>query len=69
MAYDNREVIEMSDLVEAVLKRQYDVECDLRTVSEEKLRTTAYHEAGHLVVSEVLEPESVGLGSQKQAWR
>lgn len=63
VAYDNREVIEMSDLVDAVLKRQYDVESDLRTVSEEKLRTTAYHEAGHLVVSEILVPESVGLAS------
>ena len=63
VAYDNREVIEMSDLVDAVLKRQYDVESDLRTVSEEKLRTTAYHEAGHLVVSEILLSESVGLAS------
>lgn len=58
-----RQKVCINDFVEVCLRRQY-VSPDLYTVvSEEDLRKTALHEAGHLVISEIFCPDSVGLVS------
>lgn len=57
--------VEMEDLIKAVLRRNYDSPDDFTKTSEEDLQKTAIHEAGHLVVSEALNPGSVGLASLK----
>ena len=63
-AYSGNEQIEMNDLVSAVLRQQYDSPDEAFTVTDDdEARRTAIHEAGHLVCSEVLCPESVGLAS------
>ncbi len=68
-AYKRKSVIEMDDLVKSVLKMQYDSPDKFTKTSAEDLRKTALHEAGHLVVSEVLEPGSVGLASLSASGR
>lgn len=55
--------IEMEDLVEAILREQYDSPDDYAKGSNEDKVKTALHEAGHIVVAEVLVPGSVGLAS------
>ena len=66
-ASEGKEKIEHSDMVRACLRVLYNApEAEdevLFSNSSEKNRMTAYHEAGHVVVAEVLEPESVTLVS------
>ena len=62
-AHERKESIEMDDLVRAVLRMQYDSPDNFTKTSEDELKKTSLHEAGHLVVSEVLCPGSVGLAS------
>ena len=66
-AYERRQSIAMDDLVKAVLRMQYDSPGDYTKTSAEGIRKTALHEAGHLVVSEVLCPGIVGLASLRSA--
>lgn len=61
--YQRKDAVDMDDLVQAVLRTQYDSPDNLAKVSAEDKRKTALHEAGHLVVSEVLVPGSVGLAT------
>ena len=68
-AYARKESIEMEDLVQAVLRMQYDAPDNFTKKSSDALREIALHEAGHLVVSEVLAPGSVGLASLRTAGR
>ncbi len=60
-AYAGKENIEMEDLINAVLRQEYNSPDDYSEMSEEEIRHTAIHEAGHAVVSEIVEPGSVGL--------
>ena len=62
-AYLRHESITMEDLVEAVLKKEYEAQDNLSVTSKEELQRIALHEAGHLVVSEVLCPGSIGFAS------
>ena len=68
-AYARKEAVEMVDLVQAVLGMQYDCPDNYTKTSAEKLKKTALHEAGHLVVSEVLASGSVGLASLRTTGR
>ncbi len=68
-AYQRKNRIEMDDLVKAVLRMQYNSPDDMNKTSDENKRKTALHEAGHLVVSEVLVPGSVGLASVRLSGR
>lgn len=58
-----KSAIEMEDLIEAILREQYDSPDDYTKGSEEDAIKTALHEAGHIVVAEVLLQGSVGLAS------
>ena len=68
-AFERHEVITMQDITKAVLRMQYDSPDDYSKVSEDELKKVALHEAGHLVVCEVLCPESVGMASIKTSGR
>ncbi len=68
-ARKRKDKIEMSDIVNAVLKMEYDAPDELIKVSDGELEKIAYHEAGHLVMSEVLCPGSVGLASLRKKGR
>ena len=68
-AYQRKDCIEMNDLVKAVLRMQYDAPDNFTKTSADDLKTTALHEAGHLVVCEVLVPNSVGLASLRSTGR
>ena len=59
----------MDDLVEATLRMQYDAPDYSIRKSDEEIRKIAIHEAGHLVMSEVLDPGGVGLVSVRSTGR
>lgn len=62
-AFSRKGSIQMEDLVSTVLKQQYGAPEDIPDVSDKILKKVALHEAGHLVVCEVLCPGSVGFAS------
>ena len=64
-AYERQDSIEMKDMVKSVLRTQYESPDDFTIASEDEMKRIALHEAGHLVVSEVLTPGCVGLASIK----
>ena len=68
-AFERKSGIEMGDLVKIVLRMEYGSSKNYDAVSAEDLKKTALHEAGHLVVSEVLCSGSVGLASIQSAGR
>lgn len=68
-AYERKESIEMKDLIKAVLKMEYDSPDDLTKLCDDDIKKTALHEAGHIVVSEIIRPRSVGLASLRSAGR
>ncbi len=68
-AHMRKNCIEMSELVQAVLRMQYDSPDDYIKASEEEIQKVALHEAGHLVACEVLCPGSVGLASLRTSGR
>lgn len=68
-AYKRKTNIEMEDLVKSVLRMIYDSPDNYTKASAEDMKKNALHEAGHLVVSEVLCPGSVGLASLRSTGR
>ncbi|MBE6651762.1 MAG: AAA family ATPase [Ruminococcaceae bacterium] len=68
-AFARRETILMEDVVKAVLRLEYGSPDNYTVKSPEDLYKIALHEAGHLVVAEVLCPESIGLVSIRKSGR
>lgn len=68
-AFERKDSIEMDDLVKAVLRTQYYSPDNYAKTSAEDINRIALHEAGHLVVCEVLEPGSVGIASIRSKGR
>lgn len=68
-AHARKSSIEMDDFVKSVLRMQYDSPDNFTKTSAEDMKKTALHEAGHLVVSEILCPGSVGLASLRSTGR
>lgn len=68
-AFERKDSIEMEDLVKSVLRTQYDSPDDYNKTSAEDINKIALHEAGHLVVCEILEPGSVGIASIRSTGR
>ena len=67
--FAGKESINMDDLINAVLRLQYDSPDDFFQRDEDEIRKVALHEAGHLVVSEVIKPGCVGLASVRTRGR
>lgn len=67
--YQRKKCIGMPDVVRAVLKLEYNSPDDFTKVSDSELKKIAIHEAGHLIMSELLCPGSVGLASLRARGR
>ncbi|MCR4917398.1 MAG: AAA family ATPase [Alphaproteobacteria bacterium] len=61
--YAGKEKIEKEDFLRAAMCVMFDAPESLEKRPNEIVRKTAYHEAGHTVVAELLEPDSVSLVS------
>lgn len=59
--YQNRDEITQEDIINASLSKMYEVSLDNETSDSEYLLEAAYHEAGHALVAELLEPSSVSF--------
>lgn len=59
--FENKDKIEFSDIVRACKRIIYDAPETIKNEGAEQSLETAYHEAGHAIVSEILEPQSVTL--------
>ena len=57
--FENRKEVSMNDLVRAFMRVVYEAPEKLDFKDDKYLLQTAYHEAGHTVVAEILEPGSV----------
>ena len=57
--YDNNEIIKRNDIVRACLRVIYGAPENDDEIPEERLEVVAYHEAGHALIAELLEPHSV----------
>ncbi|MBO4537402.1 MAG: AAA family ATPase [Erysipelotrichaceae bacterium] len=60
-AYDDRKKVSNEDIINATLKVIYHTPSAVSSESEQTDPTLAYHEAGHAVVSEILEPGSINI--------
>lgn len=67
-AFARRDAITMYELKDAALRIYFDVFGEI-TETSDRLREIALHEAGHLVVCEVLCPDSVGIASLRPRGR
>lgn len=63
--YENRNSVTKDDLIRACLRKFFEAPESYTEVSPEVRLRIAYHEAGHAVIAETLEPESVNLISIK----
>ena len=61
--FDNRDRIEQDDLLKACMRMIFDAPESVERSEEKYLRNVAIHEAGHALVAEVLDPDSVSLVS------
>ena len=59
--YDNNETIKKKDIIRACLRVIYEAPENDNEIPQERLEVVAYHEAGHALISEILEPGSVNL--------
>ena len=63
--YENHKEVSMDDLVRAFMRVVYKAPEKLKFKDDKYLLQTAYHEAGHTIVAETLEPGSVPFVSVK----
>ena len=61
--FNNKDIIDMDDIIEAVLRVMYEAPQNFEDKTKEELETAAYHEAGHAIVAEALEAGTVNLVS------
>lgn len=59
--FHNKSEIGMDDIIEALLRVIFDSPMKLNDKTDYANKIAAYHEAGHALVSEILEPNSVNL--------
>ncbi|SEA17112.1 cell division protease FtsH [Oribacterium sp. KHPX15] len=61
--FEGRELISQDDLIQSCLRTFYGMKSTDKTIPEAKLRRIAIHEAGHVVISELLYPGFVDFSS------
>ncbi len=66
-AYDRREFIDIEDFVSTIVRLEYNLSDSCDQTDEKTLKRIAMHEAGHLVMSEVLIPGSIGFASVRKS--
>lgn len=60
-AFDNKEKVYNQDIINATLNVIYNTPVSVNSTKEQSDPTITYHEAGHAVVAEILEPGSVNI--------
>ncbi len=60
-AFDNQNEIRMNDMVRAFMRIVYKAPEKTKPSADKYIRQTAIHEAGHAVITEILEPNSVPI--------
>ncbi len=65
-AYERKEKIAIEDIVNAVIRSEYEAPDSFAEIPKEDAEKMALHEAGHAVISEVLCPGSVGIVSLRK---
>lgn len=65
-AYKRKTTIDIEDFVSAVLRLEYNLSDNCEKTDSERIKQVAMHEAGHVVMSEVLIPESIGFASVRK---
>jgi len=65
-AFSNKEVIDMEDMVNACVRIIFDAPESVDNINSKLLESIAYHEAGHAVIAEILQPGSVSIISVRQ---
>ncbi len=66
-AFNRQKEIDMNNIVESFLTQEFGAELFDSYLSQETLTRAAYHEAGHALVAEILDPGSVSIASIRQA--
>lgn len=61
--YERKDKIELEHLVKAYLRQRFDFDAFEEETDPEELETVAYHEAGHLIMLDIIKEGSVGLAS------
>lgn len=65
VAFENRDTVTRNDIILACLNHHFGGADSTKRPSENKRKRIAYHEAGHVVVKEILDPNCVSLASIK----
>ena len=60
-AYERKTAVDKDDFICAILKLEYNLLDSCENADSEEIKKVAIHEAGHVVMSEALLPESVGF--------
>ncbi len=61
--FENKDKIDMNDIVRSAMRVIFGAPESIDDTDEEDLLAVAYHEAGHAVIAEMLEPNSVSIVS------
>ena len=64
--YLGKEKIDMDDMINACVRVIFDAPESMNDINDKSLKSTAYHEAGHAVVGEILQPGSVSIISVRK---
>ena len=64
--FESREYIEMNDIIRASMRVIFRAPEVLSNEEQKYIKEIAYHEAGHAVIAEVFEPQSVNIVSVKK---
>ena len=64
--FNNKESIDMDDIIRACMRVIFDAPESMSITDGKVLEATAYHEAGHTVIAEILDPGSVNLVSVRK---
>ena len=64
--FANKEVIDMDDIIRACVRVIFDAPESMTDLNDKNIESTAYHEAGHALIAEILEPNSVSIVSVRK---
>lgn len=65
-AFQDQQKVEMKNIVDACLDEIFDAAEINKSMSEASLKEVAYHEAGHTLAAELLDPDSVSIVSMRK---
>ncbi len=64
--FANKKTIEMEDMIKSCIRVIFNAPESMSDINPDEIKSTAYHEAGHTVIAEILEPGSVSIVSVRK---